>query len=223
MILVFSLELFFSFFLNFCCWKLSFKRKRLGPKIKGKGKRRRVFFVVKNISENISTTRPAQRQKRRKKASFDEEEIFSLWKGGRASSLLPSSSSSSLRKEEQPSRNTERKKKSTEQHEHGQKIPTSGGERKCCWAFYWSREVCVCARFPPLISLRKAYLLVSSFDNFSSFWWENCPSETFLFSLSLSLWFFFCRFGKKGTKRRKNQHKKSLTARVRRASTTLST
>jgi len=25
--------------------------------------------------------------------------------------------------------------------------------------------------------------LVSSFDNFSSFWWENCPSETFLFSL----------------------------------------
>jgi hypothetical protein len=56
--------------------------------------------------------------------------------------------------------------------------------------------------------------LVSSFDNFSSFWWENCPSETFLFSLSLSLSlsliFFFCRFGKKGTKRRKNQHKKSL-------------
>jgi len=48
--------------------------------------------------------------------------------------------------------------------------------------------------------------LVSSFDNFSSFWWENCPSETFLFSLI----FFFCRFGKKGTKRRKNQHKKLL-------------
>ena len=172
--------LVFEFFFRCCCWKLFLNET---TKTKEGGEREFCSLSLsrtKNIFENIS-----QMAKKKKKSILSSrKKIFSLCslclKGGRASSLLRR-----RRRHHQPSLwNTEQheKKESREQHEDA-KIPTSGGERKCCWAFYWSREVCVCARFPPLISLRKAYLLVSSFDNFSSFWWENCPSETFLFSL----------------------------------------
>ena len=156
-----------------------------------------------------------------KKHPFKGKKIFSLCslclKGGRASSLLHR-----RRRHHQPSLwNTEQheKKESREQHEDA-KIPTSGGERKCCWAFfYWSREVCVCARFPPLISLRKAYLLVSSFRQFFFFLVGKLPFWNLPF---LSLIFFSVVSEREGNEERKSTQK-ITTARVRRASTTLST
>lgn len=146
-------------------------------------------------------------KKKKKSILSSRKKIFSLCslclKGGRASSLLRR-----RRRHHQPSLwNTEQheKKESREQHEDA-KIPTSGGERKCCWAFYWSREVCVCARFPPLISLRKAYFIGLFFRQFFFVLVGKLP----FWNLPFLSDFFFCRFGKKGTKRRKNQHKKSL-------------
>jgi len=41
------------------------------------------------------------------------------------------------------------RRKKAENSARTQKIPISGGERKCCWAFYWSREVCLRARLSP--------------------------------------------------------------------------
>ena len=124
------------------------------------------------------------------------------------------------RRHHQPSLwNTEQheKKESREQHEDA-KIPTSGGERKWCWAFYWSREVCLRARFPPIISLRKAYLLVSSFRHIFLLFGGKTAAFWNLPFLSLLI-FFSVVSAKKGTKRKSTQ--KITTARVRRASTTL--
>ena len=209
--------LVFEFFFRCCCWKLFLNET---TKTKEGGEREFCSLSLsrtKNIFENIS-----QRAKKKKKSILSSrKKIFSLCslclKGGRASSLLHR-----RRRHHQPSLwNTEQheKKESREQHEDA-KIPTSGGERKCCWAFfYWSREVCVCARFPPLISLRKAYLLVSSFRQFFFFLVGKLP----FWNLPFLSDFFFLSFRKEGNEEEEKSTQKITTARVRRASTTLST
>ena len=160
-------------------------------------------------------------KKEEKKHPFKEENILSLFSlfTGRQGFLSPPSSSSSssavfvkyrAAREERKQRIARGRKKSRYLVERGSVVGR-----------FIDREKCVCARVcPPIISLGKAYLLVSSFrHNFSSFLvGKNCPSETFLFSL----WFFFLSFREKGTKKRKSTQK-ITTARVRRASTTLST
>ena len=213
----FSLSRALFSFLNFfrcCCWKHETTKTK-------EGGRARVLLSLslsrtKNIFENIS-----QRAKKKKKSILSSrKKIFSLCslclKGGRASSLLHR-----RRRRHQPSLwNTEQheKKESREQHEDA-KFPTSGGERKCCWAFYWSREVCVCARFPPLISLRKAYFIGLFFRQFFFVLVGKLP----FWNLPFLSDFFFLSFRKEGNEEEEKSTQKITTARVRRASTTLST
>ena len=158
-------------------------------KTKEGGERERVLLSLfvsrtKNIFENIS-----QRAKKKKKSILSRQKIFSLLSlfslfTGRQGFLSPPSSSSSssavyvkyrAAREERKQRIARGRKKSRYLVERGSVVGR-----------FIDREKCVCARVcPPIISLRKAYLLVSSFrHNFSSFLvGKNCPSETFLFSL----------------------------------------
>ena len=211
---------FLNFFRCCCCWKLLNETKE----DKRRGREREFCSLSlcranKKYLENIS-----QRAKKKKKSILSRQKIFSLLSlfslfTGRQGFLSPPSSSSSssavyvkyrAAREERKQRIARGRKKSRYLVERGSVVGR-----------FIDREKCVCARVcPPIISLGKAYLLVSSFrHNFSSFLvGKNCPSETFLFSL----WFFFLSFREKGTKKRKSTQK-ITTARVRRASTTLST
>ena len=138
-------------------------------------------------------------KKEEKKHPFKEENIlslFSLFKGRQGFLSPPSSSSStSCVFVKYRAAREERKQRAA----RGRKNPD----------IWWREEVLLGV----LLIERSLCLRAFSPSNFhilstifSSFWWENCPSETFLFSL----WFFFLSFRKeKGTKRG-NQHKKLL-------------
>ena len=122
----------------------------------------------KKYLENIS-----QRAKKKKKSILSRQKIFSLLSlfslfTGRQGFLSPPSSSSSssavyvkyrAAREERKQRIARGRKKSRYLVERGSVVGR-----------FIDREKCVCARVcPPLISLRKAYLLVSSFRQFFFF------------------------------------------------------
>ena len=220
MILVFSLELFFSFFLNFCCWKLSSSLSRdLDPRQKGKGSEGEFFcslLLLKNISENISTTRPAQRQKRRKKASFWwGRNILSL--KGRQGFLSPPivvvvivaqrrAAVSKYRAQEKKYRTARARAKNPD---------IWWREEVLLGVLLIERSLCLRA-FSPSNFPSEGIFIGLFFRQFFFFLVGKLPFWNLPF---LSLWFFFCRFARR-ERRGGNQHKKS-TARVRRAATTL--
>ena len=209
-----SFSRFFDFFFFFA-WKKALK-KELSKETWAKTKEgERSFFWLSSVSKKqkakISSRMKkylgGKRRQKEDKKHPKRKKIFSLslcFSGGRASSLLPSSSSTS-------SAVFVKHRAAREERKHiaarGRKKTRylNGGERKCCWAFYWSREVCLRARFPPRISHSWWYKIGLFFRQFFFFF----GGKTALLKPSFSpLIFFFCRFGKKGTKRRKINTKK---------------
>jgi len=126
-------------------------------------------------------------KRRRKKASFQGEEnilsLFSLFKGRQGFLSPPSSSSSSsavfvkyrAAREERKQRAARGRKKSRHLVERGSVVGR----------FFIDREKFVFARaFSPSNFPSEGIFIGLFFPTiFLLFWWENCPSETFLFSL----------------------------------------
>lgn len=188
-------------FLNFfrcCCWKHETKKTKEGGE--------RVLLSLFVANKKYLWKYLTKGKKEEKKHPFKEENIlslFSLFKGRQGFLSPPSSSSSSSAVfVKYRAAREERKQRAA----RGRKNPD----------IWWREEVLL------------GVLLIERSLCLRAFSPSNFPSEgifiglffrQFFFFLvgKLPFWnlpflsdFFFCRFGKKGTKRRKNQHKKSL-------------
>jgi hypothetical protein len=147
-------------------------------KTKEGGEREFCSLSLPPREQKISLKISHKGQKIRKKASFQGEEnilsLFSLFKGRQGFLSPPSSSSSSSSAVfvKYRAAREERKQRAA----RGRKNPD----------IWWREEVLLGV----LLIERSLCLRAFSPSNFhilstifSSFWWENCPSETFLFSL----------------------------------------
>ena len=142
-----SLELFSPFF-EFFFLESSSSRKRLGQ---DKRRGERVFCSSVETKKYLREWKylGAKRRQKKKKASFKEENILSVLSVYREAGLPLSPVVVVVIISRLCEIQSSARRKKAENSARTQKIPISGGERKCCWAFYWSREVCLRARLSP--------------------------------------------------------------------------